>query len=354
MVRLPLEELCLRVRAAGLKGDIATCLLECPSPPSDRSIERSIELLKQIGAFDAKEQLTDLGRRLVKLPVDVSLGKLLLYGVAMNCADNISTIAAAMSVGKSPFSSDLSGRSQKLAKYSSANSDLIAIVLAYKDWISVSNNQRADFCASSGLSHESLKLIQATKDQLLDILWPRQVFETKEAFLESQNVSAFSVLRTTLACGLYPNLCYYDPKMKKPEQLNSLRSTEVIHVNKNTSFYKDGFDLLSKSLVWVSFYVMSRSGSRLSASDVNWTGIFSTLAGCGTGMTIDHRLGTFTLDGCKRFVKCNPKTAVVLSQFSNCVKELMQKRMSLVDGQIEWSPIETQLWDAFQKIIQSE
>lgn len=44
-----------------------------------------------------------MGRKLVHFPVDVRLGKMILYGVVFQCLDPLLTIAATMSLGKSPF-----------------------------------------------------------------------------------------------------------------------------------------------------------------------------------------------------------------------------------------------------------
>ncbi|GBP07584.1 Probable ATP-dependent RNA helicase YTHDC2 [Eumeta japonica] len=48
------------------------------------------------------ESVTDLGKHLVDLPLDVQLGKCLLYGVFLKCYDPILTICAYHSV-KDPF-----------------------------------------------------------------------------------------------------------------------------------------------------------------------------------------------------------------------------------------------------------
>jgi ATP-dependent RNA helicase DHX29 len=51
---------------------------------------------------DGYQRLTPLGQHLSNLPVDVHIGKMLLYGAMFQCLDPILTIAAAMSF-KSPF-----------------------------------------------------------------------------------------------------------------------------------------------------------------------------------------------------------------------------------------------------------
>lgn len=60
-----------------LKGNVI-------EPPTDESIDSAINRLQDVGAFDAKQQLTALGEHLSALPVDVRIGKLMLFGAIFN------------------------------------------------------------------------------------------------------------------------------------------------------------------------------------------------------------------------------------------------------------------------------
>lgn len=51
---------------------------------------------------DGTESLTALGAHLANLPVDVHIGKMMMFGAIFRCLDPILTIAAALSY-KSPF-----------------------------------------------------------------------------------------------------------------------------------------------------------------------------------------------------------------------------------------------------------
>ena len=63
------------------------CLQE---PPEQDSIKSAIRTLRQIGALDEKENLTSLGQHLASLPVDVRVGKMLLYGAVLGCLGPVS------------------------------------------------------------------------------------------------------------------------------------------------------------------------------------------------------------------------------------------------------------------------
>ena len=90
-------------------SDIGTFLsraLEAPNPVSVRAAMRS---LRQLGAVDGREELTQLGRTLAKLAVHPRLGKMLVYGALLGCNQPLLTVAAA-SCSRDPFMSPASKR----------------------------------------------------------------------------------------------------------------------------------------------------------------------------------------------------------------------------------------------------
>ena len=96
--RTPLEELCLvaRVMDPGLSQSVAQFLGKALEPPVPQAINAGITLLQEIGAMDADERLTTLGRHLARLPLPPALGKLLLYGLLFRCLSPIITVACAL------------------------------------------------------------------------------------------------------------------------------------------------------------------------------------------------------------------------------------------------------------------
>ncbi|EGE03652.1 ATP dependent RNA helicase [Trichophyton equinum CBS 127.97] len=110
MLRLSLQDLILRVKICNL-GDIEGTLSEAMDPPSSKNIRRAIESLKTVKALTGTETLTPLGKQLAKLPLDVFLGKLILYGAFFKCVDAAVSIAAILS-SKSPFLNDINRKSQ--------------------------------------------------------------------------------------------------------------------------------------------------------------------------------------------------------------------------------------------------
>ena len=67
-------------------------------PPERRSINDGVQLLQELGAFDAFGEITDIGRRLAQLPLDPRLGRMILQADTEGCLGEVLVIAAALSI----------------------------------------------------------------------------------------------------------------------------------------------------------------------------------------------------------------------------------------------------------------
>jgi ATP-dependent helicase HrpA len=72
-------------------------------PPDSRAIRDGIALLHELGAIDpdhegTPRQLTDLGRRLARIPLDPRIGRMVLAGDAGGCLSEVLIIAAALTI----------------------------------------------------------------------------------------------------------------------------------------------------------------------------------------------------------------------------------------------------------------
>lgn len=103
-------------------------------PPEVNNVDTALERLRDIGALDSENELTALGRHLAALPVDVKIGKLILFGAIFCCLDPVLTIAASLS-NKSPFVSPFHARDKAEARkkvFATYNSDQLSVLKAYQ------------------------------------------------------------------------------------------------------------------------------------------------------------------------------------------------------------------------------
>ncbi|KAJ1555198.1 ATPdependent RNA helicase [Nowakowskiella sp. JEL0078] len=174
--RMPLEQICLRIKVLPfLKGEIGRVLGRVIEPPEKFAVAAAVETLRTMRALTVTEELTPLGFHLGRLPVDVRIGKFILFGSIFHCLDPVLTIAAAMSI-KSPFVSPFDKRDiadEKKREFTTGLSDHLTILTAYNDWIEMRRKGRRDerlFCSDKFLSGKTLSMMASVKRQLAELV----------------------------------------------------------------------------------------------------------------------------------------------------------------------------------------
>ncbi|KAM7252349.1 hypothetical protein ACFE04_024232 [Oxalis oulophora] len=243
MLRVPLVELCLQIKLLSL-GKIKPILSEALEPPKEEAMNSAISLLYEVGAVEGDEELTPLGHHLAKLPVDVLIGKMLLYGGIFGCLSPILSISAFLS-DKSPFVYPKDEKQNvERAKFAllatekadgsndpsngNRQSDHLVMMFAYQKWEKIlrerGNRAAQQFCNSNFLSSPVLHMIRDMRTQfgtlLADIglinlpssyrrtkkkeVIDSWLSDTSQPFNRYSNHS--SVVKAVLCAGLYPNV----------------------------------------------------------------------------------------------------------------------------------------------------
>ncbi|XP_039498488.1 putative ATP-dependent RNA helicase DHX57 [Drosophila santomea] len=227
--RVPLEQIVLRIKTLQTfaSRNTLSVLLETLEAPTEDSVLGALTRLRDVGALDAEDQLTPLGHHLAALPVDVRIGKLMLYGAIFQCLDSVLTIAACLS-NKSPFVSPLNKRTEAdkcKRMFSLGNSDHLTVLNAYRKWLDVA--RRGNYAASRNyasehfLSLNTLETIADLKYQYLELLVsigfvpinvPRRRKNACDNILtltgveQNHNGDNNRLLTSLLCAALYPNI----------------------------------------------------------------------------------------------------------------------------------------------------
>jgi ATP-dependent helicase HrpB len=152
-------------------------------PPPGAAMSRASELLERLGAV-RKGELTELGKVLSRLPVHPRLGRLLIEGHALGCADR-AAMAAALLSERDPFVRSLDEPSDRHS--SPTVSDVLDRVEALKAF---EGNRKAHF-APGRLNLAAALFVLRARAQLARILRdelrrpPRAAFSPDEALLRS-------------------------------------------------------------------------------------------------------------------------------------------------------------------------
>jgi HrpA-like RNA helicase len=175
--RVPLHSLLLQMISMGLPDARKFPFLE---PPAAKSVEEALQSLKEQAALTEDELLTPMGKMLARLPVDITIGKMLILSSVFNLTDPILSLTAALSV-QSPITNksirDKDAIESRRALESS-DGDPFTLLNAYNKWLEIKSDEQNSrkWCKRRGLEeqrfYEMTKLRQQFKDILKDSgLW---------------------------------------------------------------------------------------------------------------------------------------------------------------------------------------
>ena len=218
MLRVPLESLVLQIHVLKL-GDATEYLMKALSPPQQRAVRASINVLQAIGALSPEIRLTSLGFHLANLPLDVHIGKMIIHAALLKCLDPVLTIAACLAV-RSPFVSSPSDQLQidavRRAFSHGSCSDLICYWHAYQSYVRVDFNSHhnADaiwrHCRDHFLALHTLEMVRTTKMQFEQHLYESGFLATADGRGAAQQRNRFhfppfqTIDETVYECGSEP------------------------------------------------------------------------------------------------------------------------------------------------------
>jgi len=172
--RANLAEVILRMKAFQL-GEIET--FPFVNPPEPASIESGYRLLRELGAIDEERRLTDLGCDLARLPIDPTLGRMLLQSEREGATQELLIIAAGLSI-QDPRERPMDRRDAADAahrKFLDPKSDFLTLLKIWREfhdqWESLrTQNQLRKFCRSHFLSYTRMREWQDLHAQLTGAL----------------------------------------------------------------------------------------------------------------------------------------------------------------------------------------
>ncbi|GMP39366.1 hypothetical protein CsSME_00010233 [Camellia sinensis var. sinensis] len=381
MLRMPLVELCLQIKLLSL-GNIKAFLLEALEPPREETINSAISLLYEVGAIEKDEELTPLGYHLAKLPVDVLIGKMMIYGAIFGCLSPILSISAFLSY-KSPFVFPKDERQNvervKLAlltdKLYGANesdegngqSDHLLMMVAYKKWERIlrENGVKAAhrFCSSYFLSSSVLYMIRDMRIQFGTLLadiglinLPKDYQGKKNEKLDSwlsdmsqlfnMHSNHSSIVKAIICAGLYPNVAATEDGIVKtvgvlnqsaapatkgrPAWYDGKREVHIhpSSINSNLKAFQYPFIVFLEKV----------ETNKVFLRDTTVISPYSILL-FGGSMNVQHQSGLVTIDGWIKLV-APAQIAVLFKELRltlhSVLKELIRKpqNMIVVDNKI--------------------
>ncbi len=208
--RANLAEVILRMKAFRL-GEIET--FPFVQPPTPAAIGSGYALLQELGALDANRDLTPLGRDLARLPIDPTLGRMLLQSQHEHATRELLIIAAGLSI-QDPRERPLDQKDAAAAahrKFSDPQSDFLSLLniwnAVHDEWEKLrTQNQRRKFCKQHFLSYLRMREWQDLYAQLHDALDDLGTLKINESN------AAYEAIHRSILAGLIGHVAHRDDR----------------------------------------------------------------------------------------------------------------------------------------------
>lgn len=202
-------------------------------PPNADIVRDGLHVLREIGAIDADERLTDIGRKLARWPVDPRVGRMILAAEQNGCLHDMLIIAAALETQdprmRPPEKSAAADEAHQ--KFRDPTSDFLAYLRIWKFY--------------HGLKEQlgRSRLSKAMQENFLSMVKLREWADVHRQLLEQCNESKIKVGSSNLK--LEP--------LDAPEPVRSpqdMRPKNKVSPTGNTFAYPSGYDALHQSLLY--------------------------------------------------------------------------------------------------------
>ncbi|HWJ93933.1 MAG TPA: ATP-dependent RNA helicase HrpA, partial [Telluria sp.] len=175
-------------------------------PPQGRAIADGYQLLQEVGAVDETNQLTPLGRKLAKLPLDPRVGRMILAALDNDCMTEMLVVASALSV-QDPRDRPMEVQQQadeKHKKFADEKSEFLSYLKIWR-WFEQaiehkkSNRQLQETCRENFLSQLRLREWRDVHSQLLTIV-------REQGWRLNEKAATYDQLHMALLTGLLGNI----------------------------------------------------------------------------------------------------------------------------------------------------
>jgi len=171
-------------------------------PPAPRAIADGYALLAELGAVDERNELTEIGRELARLPLDPRIGRMLVAARRENCLEQMLIIAAALSV-QDPRERPLeraAAADERHSGFADERSDFLAFL---KLWRALEQPNVRRYCRDHFLSVPRLREWRDVQRQLAGTV---DEFGWKISSANPATLEGYAAIHRALAAGLLGNV----------------------------------------------------------------------------------------------------------------------------------------------------
>ncbi|KAH9385300.1 ATP-dependent RNA helicase DHX8/PRP22 [Nematocida major] len=140
--------------------------------PGRNALAASLSDLYVLGLIDEEKKVTDLGRKVSRLPLSPSLGKFLVLGKSLGVGCSAAAVCSLLGSEKaSVFSRETdTGSVESVYKAKEKASDLTLYASLFFTYLQCKSRLRSDLCKSLGVSHQEMKRAESAYEQLVKLM----------------------------------------------------------------------------------------------------------------------------------------------------------------------------------------
>jgi ATP-dependent helicase HrpA len=195
-------------------------------PPEDKMIRGGVKTLQELGALDAAQVLTQIGRQLVKFPLDPQLGRMILSAKGQGSLAEVLVIVSALSI-QDPRERPLEfaqAADEKQKRFLDEKSDFISFLNLWncfqKEKQHLSNSKLRRFCRDHFISYLRMREWQEIHQQLM------KVVKGELGFKLNSTTADYEAIHRALLSGLITRIGY---KSDQSEYLGARNTKFFIH-----------------------------------------------------------------------------------------------------------------------------
>jgi len=186
-------------------------------PPAPAAIQGGYQLLKELGALDDNRELSELGKQLAWLPVDPTIGRMILQARREGALKEVLVIAAGLSI-QDPRERPIDKQgaaSAAHARFNHPNSDFLTLLNiwnAFHDTLESlkTQNLARKFCKTNFLSYIRMREWREIHAQLEDVVQEMADPNAPEPpALDLATDEAFAAVHRSILTGLWSNVALH-------------------------------------------------------------------------------------------------------------------------------------------------
>ncbi|XP_042385212.1 probable pre-mRNA-splicing factor ATP-dependent RNA helicase DEAH9 isoform X2 [Zingiber officinale] len=227
MQRSNLVSCVIQLKALGIDNILGFDWLASPPP---EAMVRALEVLYSLSIVDDDVKLTSpIGYQIAEVPMDPMVSKMVLSACDLGCSEEMTTIAASLSVQ----SIWVSGRGAQKAsdevklRFAAAEGDHITFLNVYKGFIN--SGKSSQWCYKNYVNYHAMKVVDV-KEQLCRLL-RRFGLALKSCEQDTQ------ILRKAIIAGFFANSCYME-EYSHNGLYKTIRSSQEVYIHPSSVLFR--------------------------------------------------------------------------------------------------------------------